>query len=92
MVANHRIGITRAVTAVISRAGVTDQLSQIKIPTLIIVGDQDVATVPAKAELMHARVPNSKLIVIPGAGHSSTVEEPVAVTTSMTEFLSSLAG
>lgn len=92
MVSNHRIGITRAVTAVISRAGVTDQLSQIKIPTLIIVGDQDVATVPAKAELMHARVPNSKLIVIPGAGHSSTVEEPVAVTTSMTEFLSSLAG
>jgi len=92
MVANHRIGITRAVTGVITRAGVTDQLGQIETPTLIIVGDQDVATVPAKAELMHARVPNSKLVVIPGAGHTSTVEEPVAVTDAMVEFLAGLAG
>lgn len=92
MVANDRIGITRAVAGVIHRDGVTDQLGQIKTPTLIIVGDQDVATVPAQAELMYARIPHSKLVVIPGAGHTSTVEEPVAVTVAMTEFLSSLAG
>lgn len=92
MVANHRIGITRAVTGVITRAGVTDQIGQIRIPTLIIVGDQDVATVPAKSELMHAHIPISKLIVIPGAGHTSTIEEPVAVTAAMAEFLASLAG
>ncbi len=92
MVANHRIGITRAVSGVITRDGVTDRLGQIGTPTLIIVGDQDVATVPAKAELMHAGISNSKLVVIPGAGHTSTVEEPVAVTAAMAEFLTSLAG
>jgi 3-oxoadipate enol-lactonase len=92
MVANHRIGITRAVSGVITRNGVTAQLGQIGIPTLIIVGDQDVATVPAKAELMHAGIPNSKLVVIPGAGHTSTVEEPEAVTAAMSEFLTSQAG
>lgn len=92
MVANNRIGITRAVIGVITREGVTDQLGQIEIPTLIIVGDQDVATVPAKSELMHAGISNSKLIVIPGAGHTSTVEEPVAVTNAITEFLTNLAG
>ena len=92
MVANHRIGITRAVTGVITRDGVTDQLGQIETPTLIIVGDQDVATVPAKAERMHTGIPNSKLVVIPGAGHTSTVEEPVAVTAAMEEFLASQAG
>lgn len=92
MVANHRIGITRAVTGAITRAGVTDQLGQIKTQTLIIVGDQDVATVPAKAELMHTRIPNSKLVIIPGAGHTSTVEEPVAVTAAMAEFLSGMGG
>jgi pimeloyl-ACP methyl ester carboxylesterase len=86
MVANHRTEITRAVTGVITRAGVTDQLVQINTPTLIIVGDQDVATVPAKAELMHARIPNSKLVVFSGAGHTSTVEEPVAVTAAMRNF------
>ena len=92
MIANHRIGITRAVSVVINRDGVTDQLGQIGTPTLIIVGDQDVATVPAKAELMRAHIPNSRLVIIPGAGHTSTVEEPVAVTTAMAEFLTSLAG
>jgi len=87
IVSNDRIGITRAVAAVITREGVTDQLDQITVPTLIIVGDQDVATVPAKAEKMHAGIPNSRLVVIPGAGHTSTVEEPIAVTTALLNFL-----
>ncbi len=92
MVSNHRIGITRAVTGVISRAGVYDQLDKITVPTLIVVGDQDVATVPAKAERMHARIHGSRLVVIPGAGHTSTVEEPEAVNAALVEFLSGQAG
>ena len=88
MIANHRIGITRAVKGTISRAGVYDQLDKITIPTLIVVGDQDVATVPAKAERMHARIRGSKLVVISGAGHTSTVEEPGAVNAALEEFLS----
>ena len=92
MVANHRIGITRVVSGVISRDSVTDQLGRIRTPPLIIVGDQDVATIPAKSKLLHARIPNSKLVVVPGAGHTSTVEEPVAVTTIMAEFLANMRG
>ena len=72
--------------------GVTDQLGQIGTPTCIIVGDQDAATVPAKAERIHAGIPNSKLVVIRGAGHTSKVEEPVAVTAAMAEFLPGLEG
>jgi pimeloyl-ACP methyl ester carboxylesterase len=90
MIANDRIGITRAVTGVITRAGVTEQLEKITIPTLIIVGDQDVATVPAEAERMHAGIRNSKLVTIPGAGHTSTIEEPVAVTAALRSFLADL--
>jgi pimeloyl-ACP methyl ester carboxylesterase len=90
MLANHRIGITRAVSGVIHRSGVTDQLGKIVTPTLIIVGDQDVAIMPAEGELMHMRIPGSRFVVIPGAGHTPTVEEPVAVTTAMSEFLTSL--
>ena len=90
MIANHRIGITRAVKGVISRAGVYD-LDKITIPTLIIVGDQDVATVPAKAERMHTRIRGSKLVVVSGAGHTSAVEEPGAVNTALEEFLSTQA-
>ncbi len=92
LLANHRIGITRAVTGVVTRAGVAEQLDQITVPTLIIVGDEDVATVPAKAERMHAGIRNSRLAVIPGAGHTSTVEAPAAVNAAMLDFLAGLKG
>lgn len=87
MIANDRVGIYRALGGVMYREGVYDQLDKITAPTLIIVGDQDVATVPARAERMHARIRGSKLVVIPGAGHSSTIEEPAAVNTALEEFL-----
>ncbi|MBA2285964.1 MAG: alpha/beta fold hydrolase [Ktedonobacteraceae bacterium] len=90
MIANHKVGITRALNGVITRRAIYDEISKISVPTLIIVGDQDVATVPAKAERMHAAIPGSKLVVIPGAGHTSTVEEPAAVNAAITEFLNGL--
>ncbi|NWF68874.1 MAG: alpha/beta fold hydrolase [Chloroflexi bacterium] len=91
IIGNHRIGITRAVTGVITRSGVYDELDKITVPTLIIVGDQDVATVPAKSERMQARIAGSKLVVIPGAGHSSSIEEPAAVNAAISAFLDELA-
>ncbi|MEZ4709196.1 MAG: alpha/beta fold hydrolase [Caldilineaceae bacterium] len=87
LIANHRIGITRAVQGVISRAGVYDELDQITTPTLIVVGDQDVATPPAKAQRMHARIGGAKLVQVAGAGHTSTVEEPAAINAALAEFL-----
>lgn len=92
IVGNHRIGITRAVRGVVDRQGVDDQIGKIATPTLIIVGEEDVATVPAKSERMHAAIPGSSLVRIPRAGHSSTIEEPAAVNAAMTEFLERPAG
>lgn len=92
MMANNRVGSLRALSGMMARDGLTDHLDRIKTPTLIIVGDQDVATVPAKAERMHAAIANSKLIVIPGAGHTSTVEEPAAVTAAIHDFITSQTG
>jgi pimeloyl-ACP methyl ester carboxylesterase len=88
LIANDRRGITRAVKGVVERDGIYDQVDQIAIPTLIIVGDQDTATVPEKSKRMHARIRGSKLVVIPGAGHTSTVEEPEAVNNALADFLS----
>jgi pimeloyl-ACP methyl ester carboxylesterase len=92
MLANDRIGITRAVMGSIDRNGVYDEIEKITAPTLIIVGDQDVAVVPAKSERIHARIPNSKLVIIPGAGHTSCVEEPQAVKEAIISFLNDLQG
>ncbi|MBN1932694.1 MAG: alpha/beta fold hydrolase [Desulfobacterales bacterium] len=90
IIANDRIGITRAVKGVIRREGVYHRIGEITAPTLIIVGDQDVATVPEKAMRIHDRIQGSKMVMIPGAGHTSTVEEPEAVNNALEEFLGNI--
>lgn len=84
----NRKGTSRAAHGVIDRQGVYGQLDQIRLPTLIMVGDEDVATVPMKSERMHAAIAGSRLVILPRAGHSASIEEPEAVTRSMQEFLS----
>jgi len=84
---NNRTGTVRAAMAVIKRKGVYQYLDEINTPTLIIVGDQDVATTPVKARRMHDAINNSKLLIIPGAGHSSSIETPDEVTQALGEFM-----
>ncbi|HEX8703924.1 MAG TPA: alpha/beta fold hydrolase [Myxococcaceae bacterium] len=79
--------IHRAVTAVTSRSGIYEELKTIRCPTLVIVGDEDVATVPAKAERIHQAIAGSELVRIPRAGHTSTVENPEEVTRALLDFL-----
>ena len=85
---SRRRDIWKAVNGVIDRAGIsTDELSRIKAPTLVIVGDEDTATPRAKADRIALAISGAKLVTIPRAGHSSTVEEPVAVTHAIESFL-----
>lgn len=85
-----RRDIWRAVNGVIDRAGIHDELARITSPTVILVGDEDVATPRAKSEKIASAIAHSKLVTIPRAGHSSTVEEPLAVTAAIESFLTAL--
>ena len=91
LLANDRLGIYRATMGVVNRLPIYDQIHEIKVPVLIVVGDQDKATVPEKSRRIHARIPGSRLVVIPGAGHSSSVEEPEAVNSALRSFLDSVS-
>lgn len=82
-----RRDIWRAVNGVIDRAGIACELGRISARTLVVVGDEDVATVPAKAERLTAAIVGAQLVRIPRAGHSCTVEEPAAVTAALEAFL-----
>jgi pimeloyl-ACP methyl ester carboxylesterase len=84
----QRRDIWRAVNGVIDRAGIADELSRINTPTLVMVGDEDVATPRPKSERLVAGIRGARLEVIPNAGHSSTVEEPARVTAGIQRFLS----
>jgi 3-oxoadipate enol-lactonase len=73
--------------AVTRRRDMRDEIKGIRVPTLIIVGDQDIATTPDKAEAIHQQIAGSRLATIAGAGHMTPIERPEEVTALLAEFL-----
>lgn len=86
----NKKSITGPVEGVIYRKGVEDELSKITCPTMVIVGDEDVATKPEKAKFIQMRVGGAKLHRIPGAGHSSCIEKPDRVNELLDDWLREL--
>ena len=87
--ASNKKSITGPVEGVIYRKGVEEELAKISCPTLVIVGDEDVATTPQKAAFIHQEIAGSKLETISGAGHSSCIEKPEEVNRLLKEWLKS---
>ena len=85
-----RRGIARAVRGVALRKPVYDELDRISVPTLVIVGADDKPTPVAKAQRIADRVPGARLEIVPNCGHSSTVEQPAAVTSLLSDFLATV--
>ena len=53
-------------------------LREIRVPTLVVCGEEDVITPPADAEALHAAIAGSTLELLPKAGHLASVETPEA--------------
>ncbi|MDN3205454.1 alpha/beta fold hydrolase [Algoriphagus sediminis] len=83
----NKKSITKPVEGVIFRSGVEDELGNIRCPTMIIVGDEDVATKPEKAKFIQMGIKDSVLHRIIGAGHSSCIEKPEKVNALISEWL-----
>jgi 3-oxoadipate enol-lactonase len=90
LLALDRIGTPRAVRGVIEREGVSEQLHRIRTPTLVLVGEEDSATPPDRAQALAAGIAGARLVRIPGAGHTSTLEQPAAVSAEIAAFLAGL--
>jgi 3-oxoadipate enol-lactonase len=73
--------------AAISMLDLTDRLSAIKLPALVIVGEQDQGTPVAASRVIHERIAGSTLTIIPSASHLSNMEQPEAFTTALVQFL-----
>ncbi|MFH0917392.1 MAG: 3-oxoadipate enol-lactonase [bacterium] len=67
---------------------VLDRLSGIKVPTLIIVGEEDPGTPVAAAEAIHERIAGSELVVLDSASHLSNLERGEAFNQELLAFLS----
>jgi 3-oxoadipate enol-lactonase len=82
--------IARSLQAVMNRREFrADEMAAIRCPTLIITGEDDTAQPPANAKSMIAGIRGARHINIRGAGHSSSLETPEAVTAAMQELLQS---
>lgn len=83
-------GIVDALDALRTRPDSTPTLATIDVPTLIVVGDEDVLTPVKDARAMHLAIARSRLEVIAGAGHVSNMERPATFNHVLSEFLVSL--
>jgi 3-oxoadipate enol-lactonase len=83
-------GIAGALEAMKTRADSTPLLASIDIPTLVVVGEEDVVTPPKEARAMHEQIRGSRLEIIPGAGHLSNIERPAAFNAALSDFVGSL--
>jgi pimeloyl-ACP methyl ester carboxylesterase len=83
-------GVIGALEAMMERPDSTSTLASIDVPTLIVVGDEDVLTPVSEARTMQAAIPGSRMEVIARAGHVSNVERPATFNHVLSEFLSAL--
>jgi 3-oxoadipate enol-lactonase len=65
---------------VLGAVDLEDDLGAVRAPTLVIAGADDPATPPDHGELIAARVPGARLVVVPDAAHLANVEQVEAVT------------
>ena len=79
--------IAGAIRALMTRPDSSPLLSTIRCPTLIVVGEEDTLTPPALSEEMHRATAGSELVVVPGAGHLSSLEQPDAFNSALAAFL-----
>jgi 3-oxoadipate enol-lactonase len=63
------------------------RLGEIRAPTLIVTGEHDAAATPRMAQLMHERIRDSELHVLPGLRHSLLIESPQRVANLLLKFL-----
>lgn len=65
------------------------KLKDVTAPTLILFGEHDKVVPPANAELLKQKIPNSRVEILPGAGHMFPIEVPDAAVQAVTTFLRS---
>lgn len=65
----------------------TEDLSKISAPTLVIVGEKDLIKGREFAEIITQEIPGSEFVVVPGAGHALSLEKPALLNTLMLGFV-----
>jgi 3-oxoadipate enol-lactonase len=66
---------------------VTERLKDVRVPALVVVGEQDAATPLAAARDIERNLPDARLVVLPAAAHLSNIEQAAAFNEALSSFL-----
>ena len=72
--------------AVFTRPNLLPKLREIATPTLLVVGEKDVVTPLERARELAERLQNVRMLIVPEAGHFTTVEAPATVSGALRDF------
>jgi pimeloyl-ACP methyl ester carboxylesterase len=82
--------IAGALRGMAARPDRTGDLGRLRLPTLVLVGADDVITTPEEARATAQALPDGRLEIIPNAGHVAPVENPSACNHAILAFLNGL--
>jgi pimeloyl-ACP methyl ester carboxylesterase len=82
--------VARALHSMATRADSEPLLRTIDVPTLVLVGSDDVITNRGQAEMMARGIRGARLEIVPGAGHLPPVEQPEEFNQFLNQFLDGL--
>ena len=83
-------GVVAALGAMRERPDSTPLLGKIEVPTLVIGGEQDGISSPEVMGAMAEKIPASRHVTLPRAGHLSNLEAPEGFNAALKEFLEEL--
>jgi pimeloyl-ACP methyl ester carboxylesterase len=83
-------GIVGALHALRERPDSTPLLAQIRVPVLVMAGDDDQIAPAAGMREMARAIPGATFALVPGAGHVAPLERPITVSSALADFLAQL--
>jgi pimeloyl-ACP methyl ester carboxylesterase len=84
---NRVLAVGGALLALAARTDTTEALRNLRVPALILVGEEDAITPPAHSRAMADAAPGARLVEISAAGHLSNLENPEAFNHALLGFL-----
>ena len=83
-------GVVGALRAMRDRPDSTPMLGGINVPTLVVAGEEDKITPAEAMRAMAHAIPGAQFAVIPAAGHLAPLEQPLATSRTLADFLDGL--
>jgi YbgC/YbaW family acyl-CoA thioester hydrolase len=83
-------GLVGALRVLRDRPDSTETLREVRVPTLVLVGSDDEIAPPDTARAMSQLIPEAQFHVVPTAGHISPLEQPLATSRLLSDFLRAL--